>query len=560
MQAAANRPAGCCCSGAAPCAAAPAPRPAARPLASLAAPAALLAPPPPHLPTPRRPRPRHRPGRRQRRRRQALQPADAPDQAHVQPRAGGDQPRGAGLPAAAQPGAGGAGAACPVRPHPVRRALLRCASRRMAPRFSGWGRGWGGVGEEVAGWMCWLGSAAGHGSIARTCTLARPLMPQCTHSSSAAGSLPALRTAVPQSEATHPLTCTPARLPARTSAPPPQHPSACTSLASSASTWLLLLPPLLPPLLLLLLPLLSGRSRSAPLSAPHPHHAGSNPPPTPHHHAGDGTMRKAPDIWRRWGTNSGNNLHTTQLRITLRWGRGAGGGGRGAGAGAGAGGAAALWEAPQAAAAPQAQTMASSPPHTQCGPLPACHTTHHQALSAAPPPPPPTAAARTPCRPPCVVACVLHVCRACQLLRVGGRLVYSTCTFNPVEDEAVVAEVSGAAAFFRFCFYTIFFVNLDGGQTSMTASPGLGPQPWARAFGWMRTRGRRPRALRHPPPTLPTRPACLLPSARNPHPHPAAPPLCCRRCCGAPRERLSWWMGRTTCQGCAACLACSGGG
>lgn len=23
----------------------------------------------------------------------------------------------------------------------------------------------------------------------------------------------------------------------------------------------------------------------------------------------------------------------------------------------------------------------------------------------------------------------------------GGRLVYSTCTFNPIEDEAVVAEV-----------------------------------------------------------------------------------------------------------------------
>ena len=27
------------------------------------------------------------------------------------------------------------------------------------------------------------------------------------------------------------------------------------------------------------------------------------------------------------------------------------------------------------------------------------------------------------------------------LLAVGGRMVYSTCTFNPVEDEAVVAEV-----------------------------------------------------------------------------------------------------------------------
>ena len=31
-------------------------------------------------------------------------------------------------------------------------------------------------------------------------------------------------------------------------------------------------------------------------------------------------MRKAPDIWRRWGTGSGNGLHSLQLRITLRWG------------------------------------------------------------------------------------------------------------------------------------------------------------------------------------------------------------------------------------------------
>ena len=64
--------------------------------------------------------------------------------------------------------------------------------------------------------------------------------------------------------------------------------------------------------------------------------------------SGDGTLRKAPDLWRRWNVGMGLGLHRLQLKIALK---------------------------------------------------------------------------------------------ACELLQVGGKMVYSTCSLNPVENEAVVAEI-----------------------------------------------------------------------------------------------------------------------
>ncbi|XVF15238.1 hypothetical protein REPUB_Repub09cG0133500 [Reevesia pubescens] len=90
--------------------------------------------------------------------------------------------------------------------------------------------------------------------------------------------------------------------------------------------------------------------------------------------SGDGTLRKAPDIWRRWKGGMGNGLHSLQIHIALR---------------------------------------------------------------------------------------------GLSLLKVGGRMVYSTCSMNPVENEAVVAEI------LRRCGGSVELVDVSDELPQLIRRPGL---------------------------------------------------------------------------------------
>lgn len=90
--------------------------------------------------------------------------------------------------------------------------------------------------------------------------------------------------------------------------------------------------------------------------------------------SGDGTLRKAPDIWRKWNVGMGNGIHSLQVKIALR---------------------------------------------------------------------------------------------GISLLKVGGRMVYSTCSMNPVENEAVVAEI------LRRCEGSVELVDVSSELPQLVRRPGL---------------------------------------------------------------------------------------
>jgi 16S rRNA C967 or C1407 C5-methylase (RsmB/RsmF family) len=57
--------------------------------------------------------------------------------------------------------------------------------------------------------------------------------------------------------------------------------------------------------------------------------------------------------------------------------------------------------------------------------------------------------------------------RGCELLKVGGRIVYSTCSMNPIENEAVVAEI------IRRSEGAIELVDVSDNLTGLKRNPGV---------------------------------------------------------------------------------------
>jgi 16S rRNA C967 or C1407 C5-methylase (RsmB/RsmF family) len=67
---------------------------------------------------------------------------------------------------------------------------------------------------------------------------------------------------------------------------------------------------------------------------------------------------------------------------------------------------------------------------------------------------------------------------AARLLKVGGRLVYSTCSLNPLEDEAVVA------ALLRRSRGALRLADVQASLPGLKRRPGMKKWRVGDVFGW----------------------------------------------------------------------------
>jgi len=68
---------------------------------------------------------------------------------------------------------------------------------------------------------------------------------------------------------------------------------------------------------------------------------------------------------------------------------------------------------------------------------------------------------------------VLIAMRSISLLKIGGRMVYSTCPMNPIENEAVIAEV------LRRCGGSVKLLDVSSELPQLIRRPGL--KRWKRS-------------------------------------------------------------------------------
>jgi 16S rRNA C967 or C1407 C5-methylase (RsmB/RsmF family) len=68
--------------------------------------------------------------------------------------------------------------------------------------------------------------------------------------------------------------------------------------------------------------------------------------------------------------------------------------------------------------------------------------------------------------------------RGASLLRVGGLMVYSTCTFNPIENEAVVAEI------LRRCRGSLYLLDAHSSSSAARANGVGGDSVWGEGDEW----------------------------------------------------------------------------